>query len=56
MLIFILNFFDRRKFLKFLKIFDRQKKSKLKSTYLGEFFMDFKIFDNFEQEIIPSRV
>ena len=28
---------------------------KLKSTYLGEFLMDFKIFDIFEQEIMPSR-
>ena len=29
--------------------------SKLKSTYLGDFFMDFKNFDIFEQEIISSR-
>ena len=29
--------------------------SKFKSTYLGEFSTDFKIFDSFEQEIMPSR-
>ena len=29
--------------------------SKLKSTYLGDFFMDFENFDIFEQEIMPSR-
>ena len=30
--------------------------SNFKSTYLGEFFMDFKKFYIFEEEIIPSRV
>ena len=34
---------------------DVEKISKFKSTYLGEFLMDFKNFDIFEQEIIPSR-
>ena len=29
--------------------------SKFKSTYLGEFLTDFKNFDIFEQEIMPSR-
>ena len=33
-----------------------KKNSKFKLTYLGEFLMDFKNFDIFEQEIIPSRV
>ena len=32
-----------------------KKNSKFKLTYLGEFLMDFKNFDIFEQEIIPSR-
>ena len=32
-----------------------KKKFKFKLTYLGEFFMDFKIFNIFEQEIIHSR-
>ena len=32
-----------------------EKNSKFKSTYLGEFLMDFKNFDIFEQEIISSR-
>ena len=29
--------------------------SNFKSTYLGEFFMDFRNFYIFEEEIIPSR-
>ena len=29
--------------------------SKFKSTYLGDFFTDFKNVDIFEQEIMPSR-
>ena len=29
--------------------------SKLKSTYLSEFLTDFKNFNIFEQEIMPSR-
>ena len=30
--------------------------SNFKSTYLGEFLMDFKKIHIFEQKIIPSRV
>ena len=28
---------------------------KFKSTYLGDFFTDFKKFDSYELEIVPSR-
>ena len=34
---------------------DSQRENALKSTYLGEFLMDFKNFDSFEVQIIPSR-
>ena len=37
------------------EIFARQKKSKLKSTYLGEFLMDFKNLDSYELESMLSR-
>ena len=31
------------------------KFARFKSTYLGEFLMNFKNFNIFEQEIMPSR-